>query len=137
MNVPHFDDRPLGEIVQSMVANFQEIVRSEVRLAGLEMKREGTKAVRAAAFLVAGGTLALFAFGFLLWTAFYALSLVLDQWLAALIVAAVLTIGAAVFGSTGRKRWRAVHPAPERTIETVKENVQWVREQTRSNNISG
>jgi hypothetical protein len=58
--------------------------------------------------------------------------LVLDSWmpawLAALIVTAVYAAGAAVLGQRGKERLsEAGPPAPERTIESVKEDVQWAK----------
>jgi len=55
----------------------------------------------------------------------------MPTWLAALIVAVVYGAIAAVLAVRGRAKVRqAVPPVPEQTIETVKEDVQWVRTQT-------
>ena len=47
--------------------------------------------------------------------------------LAFLIVGAVYAVIAAVFAVQARDRIKAVHPVPEQTIETLKEDVQWAR----------
>ena len=59
-----------------------------------------------------------------------ALSKVVDDWLAALIVALVLGAVAAVLAAQGRNRMRAATPpVPEQTVETVKEDVEWAKSQ--------
>jgi uncharacterized membrane protein YqjE len=124
-------DRSVSDVLQDIIGNIQEIVRSEVRLAKFELREEASRAKAAGVLLGAGGVTAGFAVLFLLVAAVYALSLVVPNWAAALIVAAVLGIAAAVILSAGMQRVRRVHPAPERTVETLKENVEWAKQQTK------
>ena len=66
-----------------------------------------------------------------------ALDAVTPAWLAALMVAVVYGAIAAVLALRGRDRVRQATPlVPEQTIETVKEDVQWTKTQTRSANTS-
>jgi hypothetical protein len=53
----------------------------------------------------------------------------MPNWLATLIVGAVLGIAGIVLLSKGRSQFTV--PTPTRTIENVKENVQWMKDQTR------
>jgi hypothetical protein len=54
-------------------------------------------------------------------------------WAAALIVAAVYAAIAGVLALTGRQKVREATPvAPEETIESVKEDVQWGKTRARS-----
>jgi hypothetical protein len=46
---------------------------------------------------------------------------------AALIVAGVWAVVAGVLALLGRSKLKAFNPKPERTIETVKEDVQWAK----------
>jgi uncharacterized membrane protein YqjE len=128
--MPRDDDRSISDVLQDIFGNVQEIVRSEVRLAQAEIKTEAGKTVRAAKSLIIGGVLALYAGGLVLIAAVYALAMVLQPWLAALIVGAVVAMIAAALISTGQGRLRGVHK-PEKTIRTVKEDVQWLKNQTR------
>jgi len=107
-------ERPFSDIVSDIVGHAQEIVRSEVRLAKIEMKQEAAKAARASTMLVAGAVLGLFALGFFLWTAVYALALAMPFWAAALIVAVAVAIVAGALASAGWKRIRQVNPQPEK-----------------------
>jgi hypothetical protein len=57
---------------------------------------------------------------------------VLPWWAAALIVGAVLAIAGGIGISAGLARWKTVHAAPDKTIADVKENVEWLKRQTKS-----
>ena len=124
-------DRPLANIFQDLIRNVQEIIRAEIRLAKTEIKEEVSKTRAALALLVAGGCIALYAIGFLLLTIVYALENVVPPWLAGFIVAMALGAGATILIGIGRTRLSRVEPKPDKTIETMKENVEWVKHPTR------
>ena len=121
----------IAELLQGIVGNVQGIIRSEVRLAKAEVREEATTAGKAAGMLAAGAVLALYAVGLLLLTFVYALNGPLPDWLAALLVFAVVAIGAGVLVKMGLERIKHVSPKPEQTIDSIKEDVQWVKQQTR------
>jgi uncharacterized membrane protein YqjE len=124
-------DRTFAEVLQDIVRHVQEIVRSEVRLAKVEIREEAAKSKSSAIMLSAGALTAFFAMFFLLFMMVAALALVMPAWAADLIVALVLGVAAAVMLSTGMKRFREIHAAPQRTVETIKENVEWAKQQTK------
>ena len=124
-------DRSMAEILKDIISNIQEIVRGEVRLAKQEVKTEAAKAWNSARMLMVGWILALFAAGYVLLGIVYALALAIPAWAAAGGVGIALAIAAAVSISVGLHRLKLVHPAPEKTIETIKENVQWMKNQAR------
>jgi hypothetical protein len=121
-------ERSLSEVLQNILRNVQEIVRSEVRLAKTEIRDEAVKAKSATMLLASGGFIGLFAVLFLLLTILFALSLAMPLWAAALIVGAGLSAAAAGILSAGVKRFRRLRATPERTVETVKENVAWIKQ---------
>jgi len=121
----------IAGLLQDIVGNIQEIIRSEVRLAKAEVREDVSSMGKAAGMLVAGGVLAVYALGILLLCVVYALRGPLPDWAAALIVGLVVAVAAAVMMIVGLKRIRSVNPMPERTIDSIKEDVQWVRQQTR------
>jgi uncharacterized membrane protein YqjE len=123
-------DRSISEVLQDIVRNVQEIVRSEVRLAKTEIKEEAVKAKSSSVLIGAGAVSALYCVLFLLFTAVYALSLVVPNWAAALIVAAALAILAVLTLTAGVNQFKQIHP-PQRTVETIKENVEWAKQQTK------
>ena len=126
-------DRPIGELVKQLAQETSTLVRQELELAKVEATEKGKKAGVAFALWGAAGVAGLFALGAL--TAF--LIMVLDKampgWAAALIVTGVWLLVGAVLFLLGRKRVEEAKPVkPEQTIETIKEDVEWAKAQTRS-----
>jgi uncharacterized membrane protein YqjE len=121
----------MAEILRDIIGNLQEIVRGEVRLAKQEAKDEAAKAWTSARMLMVGLILGLFALGYVLLGIVYALAIAIPAWAAASCVGIVLAIIAAASFSAGLKKWKLVHPVPEKTIETIKDNIQWVKNQAR------
>ena len=124
-------EKPLPELLNEMIGNLQELLRGEMRLAVTEAKEEGAKAARAGIWIVAGGVFAFYALGLLLLAAIYALGIVLAPWLAALIVAIASGVFAVVLIITGKSHFQNVHPKPEKTIRSMKENIAWARHQVK------
>ena len=124
------DSGSIAGLLQGIVGNVQNIIRSEVQLAKTEMKEDASAYGKAAGMLVAGAVLGIYAIGLMLLTFVYLLSTVLSDWVAALIVFVVVAAIAGVLAMIGLKRIKAVKPGPEQTIDTLKEDVQWVKQQT-------
>lgn len=122
--------RSMGEVVKDIIANVQDMIRSEIRLARAELREEGTRSVAAAKLIGIGAGLALLAAGFILVSIAQLLALVMPAWLATLVVGAVLGIAGMVMLSKGRARFTV--PKATKTIDNVKENVEWMKNQTRS-----
>jgi hypothetical protein len=125
------EERSFSDVFQDILHNVQEIVRSEVRLAKAEIGEEAVKAKSSAALLGGGAVAALYAILFLLLVIVYALALIMPNWAAALIVGAALAVAATLMLTAGAKRFKQIHPTPERTVETIKENVEWARKQAK------
>lgn len=126
-------ERPIGEVAAALTRDLSLLVRQELELAKAEMREKGRVALPGLGMIGAAGAVALAAAGAL--TAFLVLllSLFLDAWLAALITGIVLGAVAAILAITGKERVEEIGtPLPEQTIETVQEDVQWVKEQARS-----
>jgi uncharacterized membrane protein YqjE len=123
--------RSVPEVLQDIIENIEQIIRSEFRLARAEVREEATKAGRAGRVLAVGLALSFYGVGFILLAAVYALSTVMTAWAAALIIGVVVAIVAAAMVGAGAKRLKQVDPRPDKTIRTVRENVQWARDQIR------
>ena len=125
------NSRSIADVLQDIVANVQTIIRSEVRLAKTEITEEATKAGRAAGMLAGGAVAALFTVWLLLLTILFALATVMPMWGAALLLFALMAAATAILLTAGKKRFKTVHATPEKTIETMKENVEWVKSQAK------
>lgn len=124
-------DRSFSDIVKDTLANVQDIIRSEVQLAKIEVKQEARKAAVAGAMFGIAGAFGLLGLAFCALCVVYAIALALPYWAAALIVGVGLFIIAGIALSVGLQRWKQVK-APEKTIFTVKEDVEWMRSQSKS-----
>jgi uncharacterized membrane protein YqjE len=121
-------DQTLGALVHQLTQQLPELIRSEMRLAQAEVAQKGKRAGVGIGMFSVAGLLAFFAFGSIVATAILALTLVVDAWLAALIVALVLLAGAAVAGLVGKSKVaEAGPPAPERAIQGLKEDIATVK----------
>ena len=125
------ENRSFVDIVEDVVSNVQDIVTSEVHLARAEITAEAKKAAKASRVLGAGVLLAFYGVGLLLLAAVYALMLVIPPWAAALVVFGAVTAIAGTLIIAGRERLKQVHAKPETAIQSMKENVQWLKTQTR------
>jgi uncharacterized membrane protein YqjE len=125
----HQNGRSVPEVLQDIVGNIEEIIRSEFRLAKAEIKEEASQAAPPLKMIVVGAAIGFYALGFLIFTLVMGLATVMPTWLAALIVGAVLGLIALVLITAASKRLKQVNKVPERTIETLKENVQWAKSQ--------
>jgi cytochrome c biogenesis protein CcdA len=121
-------DRSIGVVLQDIVRNIQDIVRFEVRLAKTELREEVAKARSASALVTIGVLAGIFSIFFLLMTAVYALTLVVPNWAAALLVATGIAIVAGVTLGAGLKQFKSVYGAPK-TVASLKENVEWAKQQ--------
>jgi uncharacterized membrane protein YqjE len=116
-------ERSLAEVFQDIVANVQDIVRSELRLASVEIRQELVKAAAAGKVAAAGGVLAFFSFALFLLAAVYGLALVMPPWMAALTLAVILAITGSILISAGRKRLKLIHFKPEKTVSSIRETL--------------
>jgi len=123
--------RSIADVLQDILGNVQAIIRSEVRLAKAEVAEEATKVSRAAGMMAAGVVAAVYTIWLLLLTILFALATVMPTWGAALLLFVIMGIATGILLTAGKKRFKTVHTTPEKTIETMKENVEWVRSQTK------
>ena len=122
------DGRSIFTVLQDIVNNVQDIIRLEVRLAKTEVREELAKVQSAGLLLGIGATAAIFSVLFILLAIASALSRVVPDWAAALIVAAGVALIAVVTLAAGTKRLKTVEAAPK-TAASLKENVTWAKQQ--------
>lgn len=125
---PPGEEPPLGALVHQLSEQIPELVRSELRLAQAELTEKGRKAGIGIGMFSAAGLLGFFGLATLIATAVLALALVMPDWLAALVVAVVIFVVAGVVAMVGKKEVAAATPPkPERTIDSVREDVATVK----------
>ena len=125
-------DRSLPDLLSDLTTQMTTLVRQEVELARTEMTTKASRAGRGAAMVGAGGAVAYA--GFLVLAAAVVALLVelgLDLWLAALIVGIALAAIGGFLAMQGRNTIQRTSLAPERTVQTLKEDAEILRGQTR------
>jgi Putative Actinobacterial Holin-X, holin superfamily III len=125
-------ERSAGELVKLLSEQVSLIVRDELRLAELEMKRKGKQAGSGAGMLGGGGLVALYGVGCLLASAIIAISGVIAAWLAALIIGSALLAVAAFAALVGKGRMRrAAPPVPREAAASVRADFEEIKERAR------
>ena len=124
---------PTGEIVKELAEEVSNLVRAELDLARAELTEKGKRAGIGIGELGAAGLVALYALGALTACIIAALALAMPVWTAALIVAVVYGIIALVLYLVGRQQLeKGLPPTPERTQQTIKEDIEWAKTRTPS-----
>ena len=125
------NDRSFSIVLQDIVGNIQDIVRSEVRLAKTEIREEAAKAKSATILMGGGAICGVFGVLFVLLAMVYGLARIMPDWAAALSVGIALAVMAGLTISAAMKRITQIRPAQEKTIQSLKENVEWSKQHTK------
>jgi putative superfamily III holin-X len=126
-------DRPIGDLMKDLSRDMSRLVRQEVALAKAEMAQKVRQARLGAVMLGAAAGAGLVAAASLTAFVILLLAVALPAWAAALIVAGVSLVAAALLARKGIAKLAEATPAvPEQTIETVKEDVEWLKTRTGS-----
>jgi uncharacterized membrane protein YqjE len=120
----------VGELIGNISNDLSQLFRQEVELAKAELKQEGAKAGKAAGMLGGAAFAGYLAVVLLSFALVFALGNVMDLGWAALIVAVLWGIVGAVLFANGRKKLKTVDPMPRRTVDTLKEDAQWLKNPT-------
>ena len=124
------DERSLGDLFSELSRETTTLVRQEVQLAKAELTQSATEAARGIGMLVAGGAVAYAGLFFLLLAIVFGLiEAGWDAWLSALIVGLVVVAIGAVLVLRARESLKPANLAPRRTLETLKEDQEWAKEQ--------
>ncbi|CAA9585142.1 MAG: hypothetical protein AVDCRST_MAG18-3723 [uncultured Thermomicrobiales bacterium] len=126
------DNRSLGELFSALASDTGTLVRQEVELAKTEMTQKATRVGKDIGFLIAGGAVAYA--GFLAILAAIAIGLGelgVPWWLAALLVGLVVAGIGGFLVMRGLSALRQETPLPQQTIDTLKEDAEWAKAQTR------
>lgn len=127
---PASEEQSIGELVSNITEDVQTLFRQEIELAKAEIREDAVDTAKAASMLGAAGFAGYMVAVLLSLAAMFGLGALLGLGWAALIVAAVWALIGAVLFATGRGRMRKVSMKPERTVESLKEDAQWLRHPT-------
>lgn len=125
------DERSLGELFADLSRETSNLVRQEVTLAKVELSTKASKVGKDVAFIGMGAAIGYAGLLAILAAVIILLAYFLPNWLAALIVGVVVAAIGGVLVQKGLDALKQESLAPQETIQTMKENAQWAKEQTR------
>ena len=124
----------LASLLSGIVGDAQVLVRQEIALARQEVREEISNAKDAGITLAAAGGVLAVGGLLLVLTLAQALAYFLHWpvWAGYGVVGIVLAIGGYILLSSAQRRMKQINPMPEKTVETLKENVEWIKDRTTS-----
>lgn len=123
------EERSLGDLFSELAAETSTLVRQEVALAQTEITQKATKVGKNVGFLAVGGAIGYAALLCILAAAVIGLAHFVPAWAAALIVGAIVGIVAFLLISSGLKALKETELTPRQTVETLKEDAEWLKRQ--------
>ena len=124
------DDRSLGELFSELAQETTTLVRHEVSLAKAEMGEKASRAGKHVGFLAAGGAVAYAGLLAILAGVVFLLDAVMPLWVAALLVGVVVAAVGYFLVRRGLDALKREDFAPRQTMETLKEDKEWAKDQT-------
>lgn len=115
--------RPIRDTARDILQDIGQIVQGEIRLAKTELAQKAAALGKAAGTLAAAGVAGLLAGACFVTAGMAGLALVMPLWLGALIIGSLLAFAAAGAYAVGRTRMTRIEPVPQRTVQTMKENI--------------
>ena len=128
------NDATVSDLISGLVNDAQQLVHREIDLAKREVAIEVDKVKQGAVALGIGAGLAVIGALLLGQMLVYLVQTLtgLSLWVSYLIVGAIFAIGGGLMLMQGINRMKDVDPVPRETIESVKEDIQWIKEQNPS-----
>ncbi|HLY12165.1 MAG TPA: phage holin family protein [Planctomycetota bacterium] len=131
------DRASLGSLIAAMLRDLVRLLRQELDLAGVELVQNVRRARRGAWTLGVATGVALVALVMLALAATLGLALILSLWMppaaaafvGALAVGLPLGAGAVLLFRRGLEEFKDGSFVPERTLESLKENAEWMKRQ--------
>jgi hypothetical protein len=120
-------DRSVGQLLGDVTRELQALVRKEFELAKAETKEELQKAAAAGKGFGVAGLMGYLALVMLSFAAAWALTAIMPTGWAFFAVGVVFASIAVVMALKGRRELQKFRPVPDETVETLKEDVQWLK----------
>ncbi|HEX5885024.1 MAG TPA: phage holin family protein [Pyrinomonadaceae bacterium] len=129
MNENRAENKPLGDLFSDLAGEMSELVRKEVTLAKLEVGQKARHIGKNIGYLVVGGAVAYAAMLAIIAGIVMLLDGVMPNWVAAIVVGVVVGIIGWLLIGKARAALQATDITPQQTVETLKEDAAWVKQQ--------
>jgi hypothetical protein len=124
------DDRSLGELFSELSQETTTLIRQEVNLAKTEMSQKASRVGKHIGVLAAGGAVAYAGLLAIIAGVIALLGLAIPLWLSALLVGLVVAGAGYFLVRRGLDALKQEDLAPRETIQTLKEDKEWAKDQT-------
>jgi hypothetical protein len=121
-------DESIGNLIGQVAGDVSTLFRQEVALAKAELKEEAVKVGKAGGMLAGAGFAGYMVAVLLSLALMFALGAIMPLGWAAVIVAVLWAIIGGILYAVGRNRMKDVDAVPRQTVETLREDAQWVRD---------
>ena len=118
----------LGRLFSDLADDLSNLTRKEIELARTETMEKISHASKAVMAMAAGGFIAYAGLLFLLAAAVMVIATWVPYWLSAVIVGGMAVIIGMIMLQSGRSALQKTNITPVKTVDTMKENAQWVKE---------
>lgn len=122
-------EQPLGELLSGLYRDTSALLRLEIELAKAEMGQKASRVGKNVGFLAAGGAVAYAGLLAIIAGIIGVLGLLIPVWLSALVVGLVVAGAGGLLVRSGLGTLQQEQLAPQRTIDTLKEDAEWMSDQ--------
>jgi hypothetical protein len=123
------DERSLGDLFSELSEESSRLVRQEIALAKAEITDSARRVGKDVGMIAAGGVIAYAGFIVFLGALAILLAGVMPLWLSTLLVGVIVIAVGAGLVMKGRADLQRAELAPRQTIETLREDKEWAKEQ--------
>ncbi|MEO8072386.1 MAG: phage holin family protein [Acidobacteriota bacterium] len=123
------DERSLGDLFSELAGETETLVRQEVALAQTELTQKAMKVGKNVGYLVVGGAVAYAALLAFLTALIIGLGTLIGYGFSALIVGVVVAVAAVILIMSALNTLKNTDITPRQTVETVKEDARWLKDQ--------
>jgi hypothetical protein len=128
------DDTSMSSLVKGIIDDASELFKQQIAMAKWEVQNEITKGKQAASALAVGAALASVGALLLCFALVHGLHFFfgpdLPLWACYLIIGGLFAVAGGIFLYTGSSKAADISLVPEQTIESAKENAQWIQSHT-------
>lgn len=120
-------DASVGTLLRELAHEVPALLRNEVALAKSEMREHMADVQKATGAIATGGAVALAGLVVVLMAVVYALSEVMEPWLAALLVGGAALVVGYMMLAAGREKLKNASLRPERTVDSLRKDTNAIR----------
>jgi hypothetical protein len=123
------DERSLGDLFGELSEESSRLVRQEIALAKTEITESARRVGKDVGMIAAGGVIAYAGFIVALGALAILLGEIMPLWLSTLLVGIIVIAVGAGLAMKGRNDLQRVDLTPRQTVETIREDREWAKEQ--------